>query len=107
MFAETDLEVGRREAAITVPEAAVVFDRHGAFVWRRGADDLAERVPIQTGLRSGGSVEVTLGLESGDSIVTAGTNKVSEGDRIAVAAPPPTGQALAPRKPGVGGGEGT
>jgi len=107
MFAETDLEVGRREAAITVPEAAVVFDRHGTFVWRLDADGLAERVPIQTGLRTGGSVEVTLGLEPGDSIVTAGTNKVSEGDRIAVAAPSPTGQALAPRKPGAEGGEGT
>jgi len=107
MFAETDFEVGRRDSAITIPEAAVVFDRHGAFVWRVDADDLAERVPIQTGLRTGGTVEITLGLEPGDSIVTAGTNKVSEGDRIAVAAPPPTGQALAPPKPGVEGGEGT
>jgi len=107
MFAETDIEVGRREAAITIPEAAVVFDRHGTFVWRLGSEDLAERVPIQTGLRSGGFVEVTLGLEPGDSIVTAGTNKVSEGDRIAAAPPEPTGQALAPPKPGVEGGEGT
>jgi membrane fusion protein (multidrug efflux system) len=107
MFAETDLEVGRREAAITVPEAAVVFDRHGAFVWRVNAEDLAERVPIQTGLRKGGVVEVTLGLSSGDTIVTAGTNKVSEGDRIAAAPPPPTGQALAPKQTGSEGGEGT
>jgi membrane fusion protein (multidrug efflux system) len=107
MFAETDIEVGRREAAITIPEAAVVFDRHGTFVWRLDADDFAQRVPIQTGLRSGGLVEVTLGLEPGDSIVTAGTNKVSEGNKIAAVPPKPTGQAQAPPKPGVEGGEGT
>ena len=85
MFAETDFELGRREAAITIPESAVVFDRHGAFVWRIGADNIAERAPIQSGLRKGGIVEVTMGLQAGDMIVSAGTNKVEEGDKVAAA----------------------
>jgi len=107
MFADLDLEVGRREAAIAVPESAIVFDHQGTFVWRVTADDLSERVPIETGLRAAGIVEVTMGLHPGDVIVTAGTHKVSEGDKIAVAARPPTGQAFRSPKPGAPAGEGT
>jgi multidrug efflux pump subunit AcrA (membrane-fusion protein) len=107
MFADLDLEVGRREAAIVVPESAIVFDHQGTFIWRVTADDISERVPIETGLRTAGIVEVTMGLHPGDVIVTAGTHKVSEGDKVAAAAPPPTGQALRPPKPGFEGGEGT
>jgi membrane fusion protein (multidrug efflux system) len=107
MFADLDLEVGRRDAAIAVPESAIVFDHQGTFIWRVGSDDAAERVPIQTGLRTAGIVEVTMGLRPGDVIVTAGTHKVSEGDKLAAAARPPTGQALRPPKPGAPGGEGT
>jgi membrane fusion protein (multidrug efflux system) len=109
MFAELDLEVGRRESAIAVPESAVVFDHQGTFVWRVTADDRAERVPIETGLRTGGIVEVTMGLRAGDSIVTAGVHKLGEGDQIAASAAPtaPSGQALRTSKPGTEGGEGT
>jgi membrane fusion protein (multidrug efflux system) len=96
MFAEVALEVGHREAAISVPEAAIVFDHQGTFVWRVTGDDHAERVPIETGLRTGGIVEVTMGLHPGDTIVTAGVHKVSEGDALIAATRPPAagGQAL-------------
>lgn len=107
MFAEIDLEVGRREAAIAVPESAIVFDHQGTFVWRVTAEGRAERVPIETGLRAEGIVEVTMGLHAGDTIVTAGVHKVSEGNQLAASAAPPTGQALRPPKPGAEGGEGT
>jgi membrane fusion protein (multidrug efflux system) len=109
MFAELDLEVGRRESAIVVPESAIVFDHQGTFVWRVSADDRAERIPIQTGLRTGGIVEVTMGLHAGDSIVTAGVHKVEEGDQLVVSIAPPTatGQALRSPKPDARAGEGT
>jgi membrane fusion protein (multidrug efflux system) len=107
MFATVDLEVDRREAAIIVPESAVVFDHQGTFVWRVTGDSLAERVPIETGLRKGGVVEVTMGLRPGDTIVTAGTHKVDEGSKVAAVPPPLSGQALRAPKPGAPGGEGT
>jgi len=109
MFAELDLEVGRRESAIAVPESAVVFDRQGTFVWRVTEDNQAERVPIETGLRTGGIVEVTMGLHSGDTIVTAGVHKVSEGDTLIASTPisRATGQALRTPDARSEGGEGT
>ena len=87
LYANLDLEVARRENAILVPEAAVVYDRAGPYVWRVGSDDSVARVPIELGLRKGGRVEVTLGLESGDEIIVAGTHKAAEGKTIRRVAP--------------------
>ena len=64
--------------------SAVVFDREGTYVWRL-RDEVAERVPIEIGLRKNGRVEVTLGLASGDTIVSAGTHKVVEGRKLRAA----------------------
>jgi len=109
MFAEVALEVGRREMAISVPESAIVFDHQGTFVWRVSGDDHAERVPIETGLRTAGIVEVTMGLRAGDTIVTAGVHKVSEGDALIAATPAPAagGQALHRSEEREKSGEGT
>ena len=92
LFANVDLEIAQRANALLVPEAAVVFDRAGTYVWR-AREEVAERVPIEIGLRQGGNVEVTLGLSPGDTIVTAGTHKVIEGRRLRAAAPAESGQA--------------
>jgi membrane fusion protein (multidrug efflux system) len=81
LFANVDLEIAEREGAMLIPESAVVFDRQGTYVWRL-RDEVAERVPIEIGLRKNGRVEVTLGLTAGDTIVTAGTHKVVEGRKL-------------------------
>ena len=64
LFANVELEIAQRENALLVPESAVVFDREGTYVWRV-RDEVAERVPIEIGLRKGGRVEVTLGPRPG------------------------------------------
>ncbi len=109
LFANVDLEVARRENAILVPESSVVFDRIGTYVWKIDAENVATRVPIEAGLRKHGTVEVTLGLQPGDVIVTAGTHKVSEGKKVVVAVPPSSSAGQALREPPPGGGleEGT
>ncbi|HJO24872.1 MAG: efflux RND transporter periplasmic adaptor subunit [Myxococcota bacterium] len=90
LFARIHMQVAERENAILVPEMAVVFDRRGTYVWRVGDDMVVSKVPVETGLRREGSVEITLGLQAGDRVVTAGTHKVEEGDKV-VAAVPRTG----------------
>jgi membrane fusion protein (multidrug efflux system) len=106
LFADVDLEVGRREGAIVVPESAVVFDREGTYVWKLDADHVPTKVPVQLGLRRDGRVEVTLGLAPGDAIVTTGTHKVMAGKKVALAAPLSVGQAQRGASPG-SAGEGT
>jgi membrane fusion protein (multidrug efflux system) len=107
LFANIDLEIGQRERAIVVPESAIVFDREGTYVWKLDAEQLPTRVPVQVGLRRAGRVEVTLGIQPGDTIVISGTHKVMAGKRVAVALPLSTGQAQQ-RDPGRDSvGEGT
>jgi len=92
MFVNVDVEVASKESALVVPESALVHDRRGAFVWRVNEEEQAERAPVQVGLRKAGQVEIELGLQPGDRVVSAGTHKVSEGRPVRVA-PAPTGQA--------------
>jgi len=109
LFANVEMQIDERENAILVPESAIVFDRQGTYVWKVDSESVAGKVPVETGLRRDGTVEVTLGLRSGERIVSAGTHKVKEGEKVveAVAATVPTGQAHNAPATGSGAGEGT
>jgi membrane fusion protein (multidrug efflux system) len=106
LFANVDVEIATRENSLLVPEAAVVFDREGTYVWRV-RDEVAERVPIEIGLRKNGLVEVTLGLQGGDTIVSAGTHKVIEGRKLRAAAPVERDQARGASHAAASAGAGT
>ena len=106
LFARIHMEVDARENAIMVPEAAVVFDRRGTYVWRVGDDMVVSKVPVETGLRRDGEVEVRSGLQSGDRLVTAGTHKVDEGDKVVAVAPRSGAVGGAPREVPVPAGDG-
>jgi len=100
MFATVEAELGEREAFL-VPEEAIVTDPQGFFVWRVGADDGAERVPVEVGGRDGARVEIKAELQPGDRIVTAGTHKVRAGEKVtpvaATEAPAPPSAAAEAR----------
>ena len=87
MFANVDVVVAVKNDALSVPEAAMVYDRNGTYVWRMGAEGLAEKVPVGIGLRQHGIVEITSGLEPGDQIVAAGVHKVMAGQKLEAAEP--------------------
>jgi membrane fusion protein (multidrug efflux system) len=85
LFATIQLEIANRDDALVVPEAAIVYDAQGDFVWRLGADNVAERAPVTVGIRRDGRAEVIAGLAPGDRVVSAGTNKVIPGQPVQVA----------------------
>ncbi len=86
LFAKIFATVAEHPKAIVVPETAVAYDPQGAFVWRVGANDQAERVAVELGIRNAGRVEITRGLATGDRIVSAGTHKVMAGSLLRPAA---------------------
>lgn len=85
LFANIRAEIARRDDALLVPEAAVVHDLEGAYVWRVGPDHVAQRAPIEIAGRREGRVEIGAGLRPGDVVVSAGTHKVHEGMELRIA----------------------
>ena len=74
----------------------MVYDRHGIYVWRAGEDDRAEKVPVAIGRRQDGRVEILTGVDVGDWVITAGTNKALAGMKLHFARTLPAPAATAP-----------
>jgi len=80
MFVDAEVMVSERET-LAVPVTAVGRTSQGASV-KRVQDGLVTQVPVQTGIRDSGWVEILSGLEAGDTIVTKAGAFVRDGDRI-------------------------
>jgi membrane fusion protein (multidrug efflux system) len=82
LFTKIKADLGEHPGALLIPEAAVVYDRTGTFVWQIREEEgevFGERVPVKLGMRVPGRVEVLEGLSLGDRVVSAGTHKVFPG----------------------------
>lgn len=73
MTANIKIEVARRQNALMIPSAAVTLDPSGATaVITEVTDKKPVYTKIETGLDQGDLVEVTKGLEEGDTVLYAG-----------------------------------
>ena len=107
MFARVNTVFGVREQALTVPEEAIVPQGGRAFVLKVVPGDkpdtlVTQRVAVKTGVRQPGKVEITEGLEEGDTVVTAGQQRLQKDGTpvrvidLAAAGKGPAGAASAP-----------
>lgn len=100
MTVSVNIETGRRERALVVPnDALAAIDGDRAEVWR-ATDGRAERRTVKLGLRGLALSEVVEGLAPGDVVLADAAAPVAEGDRVRTApmAPPGDGQDPATRK---------
>jgi membrane fusion protein, multidrug efflux system len=72
----------KARTAPAVPELALVREGDTSFVYTVGKDQKAKRVAVKTGGRAGNLVEIVDGLIAGDTIVTEGVVKLSEGAKV-------------------------
>ena len=86
LFARVRIAVGRREAAILVPESAV-FVADGRTLVYRLADGRATLAEVTLGQRLPGRVEVVAGLAAGDIVITAGHQQLRDGLKVEVVRP--------------------
>lgn len=86
MFARVQVELGVREKAIWVPEAAIVPRGQDSYVFQvvPGADGVgkAALMKVQTGARKVGEVEIVKGIRAGDLVVTEGVQKIGPGSSV-------------------------
>ena len=88
MFARVMLRLGERPDALVVPEEAIVPQGESPYVYtvlpgKDGGTTVVQRVAVQLGARHGVMVEVREGLQAGDTVVTAGQQRVQR-DGMAV-----------------------
>jgi HlyD family secretion protein len=81
---------------LAVPETAVRYDANGASVMVVGADDRVKRVPVRTGLRGGGMVQLLTGPPAGAVVVESAAGFLLDGDKVR----PTTAGAQAAAAPG-------
>ncbi|KRI00469.1 secretion protein HlyD [Curvibacter sp. PAE-UM] len=81
MFARVSTVFGSREKARVIPEEAIVPQGGRQFVIKLvpGPDNdglVSQRVPVTVGIRRPGQVEILEGLKEGDTVVTAGQQRL-------------------------------
>ncbi len=81
MFGRVQVQLGVREKAIWIPEAAIVPKGQDTTVYRV-IDGKVDVVRVMTGVRKVGEVEIVKGLSEGDMVVTEGTQKVGPGSSV-------------------------
>ena len=74
--------LGFTRSASAVPETAVRYDAEGASVMVVGADDRVQRVPVTTGQRGGGFVELLNGPTEGAKVVDRAGAMLVPGDFV-------------------------
>ena len=73
---------GAVHPAVVAPESAVRFDADGASVLVLGGGNHVRRVPVRTGLRQNGLVEILSGPQPGARVLLGGGAFVLDGDLV-------------------------
>lgn len=87
MFAEVRTLLPLRENVLTLPERALTFSPYGnsVFVVVTESDNLiVSRRQVKTGEVRAGRIEIASGLVEGDQVVSAGQNKLRNGQVVTV-----------------------
>lgn len=77
--------VKQSEPVLVAPEGAVHYDADGAYTLLLDKNDRVRRVPVRTGRRAKGVVEILSGPSQGARVVLGGGAFVLEGDKVRIA----------------------
>jgi membrane fusion protein (multidrug efflux system) len=81
MWTSVEIELQKKENALLVPAEALVTEKNKNFVFVV-RDGKAQKIPLQTGLDDGISVEILKGCGPGDAVITAGKQSVTDGQKV-------------------------
>ncbi len=73
MFGQAEIETAGHQAAVVIPEIAIVHEDEGDFVFVEVEPTIFERRPVEARPVAGNQVEITSGLEAGESVAVRGT----------------------------------
>jgi membrane fusion protein (multidrug efflux system) len=98
MFADVRVLLPQRDEFVTIPDTAVSYAPYGDSVFlieeRDGGLSVSRR-QIETGRRRDGRIAVLSGLDEGERVVSAGHNKLRNGQAVSIDAQPAPGERAA------------
>jgi membrane fusion protein, multidrug efflux system len=97
-FVNAHVLVDTLHNVVRVPVAAVQQGAPGSYVYVINQDDTVSVRPIQVGPIDGAQAEVISGLSAGDRVVTDGTDRLRDGQKVTIP-PPPSKNASSPAQP--------
>ena len=95
-FVNVSLLVDTLQQAVLVPTAAVQSGAPGDFVYLVNADQSVSVHKVTRGPSDGKNTVIAAGVAAGQTVVTDGMDRLSDGAKIKVAAPKPAPGAAAP-----------
>ena len=90
MYAYARIKVAEKPEALVLPKSAILTSAGQSFCWRIESDGSLVRHPIQTGIESGGDVEIVGGLSGSEPVIGLNAGSFREGQRVEVAEPAST-----------------
>jgi membrane fusion protein (multidrug efflux system) len=91
MFADVRVQLPERDGVITIPDTAISYAPYGDSVFvieQKETGQVVSRRPIQTGDSRNGRVSVLSGLAEGEQVVSAGHNKLRNGQVVIIDSKP-------------------
>ena len=62
--------------ALSVPDTSIMMEGEKSYIYKVSDENIANKIEVNIGFRSGGKVEILSGLNEGDQIVAEGLKKV-------------------------------
>jgi membrane fusion protein, multidrug efflux system len=97
-FVSVQVEAGKPERRIAIPQAALQIDQAGPYVLVVDGDDKVEARRVKVGTTEGTQAVIQEGLKEGERVIVEGIQKVRPGMVVAAAEAPatPAGQGAKP-----------
>jgi len=87
MFAEVRTVLPARDDILTLPRTAITYNPYGESVFliqNKDGEQIVQRRPVKTGQVRAGRVEIVKGLQAGQQVVSAGQNKLRNGQAVRI-----------------------
>ncbi len=89
-FVNVLLQVGQLQDAVVIPDAALQMGTEGHYVWLLGADNTVRKQIVEVALQTPERVVISRGVAVGDTLVTDGTDRLTDGAQVEVISPEKT-----------------
>jgi RND family efflux transporter MFP subunit len=85
MYGQVKFEVKASSPSVVIPSTALVIDKNGMHVVVLSADNHVHFVPVDIGQDMGAQVQISQGLQGGETLVSNPSDLLSEGQKVSIA----------------------